>query len=353
MIWPVGETLKLIEPQLPGALISQAAFSPIQAIAAQLPDAMSSYLLECRLGANPSQVDLLACVSSVAGGPEILAGRNATTGLSPVLLEQPLWRRVRDFVSEWAEPGSSLYQQMPHIWLEFDIDPLPLPIPLPNLLLCLDAKYRRDPEYLTHDNLLNRQILQQVAQTMLAGLPDSALTLIMQKHLFTCFDRLPQGGHLVHLSAMLARQPAILKVNLSLPKRQLLAYLNNLGWTGASVELEMILATFYRASERVKFQLTLGTTIAPKVEFEFHFSTVRQDARRLQVLLGQLLAGGQCTSAQQIALAGWSGVMPALFTGQTWSTRFVRWVDVKLIAQPGLPLSAKGYLGFAPILAFF
>src|SRR5229473_4460425 len=120
MLWPLCETLKIIEPLVPSQMVSTQAYSQSQYLAALLPQATSSCYWECRLTADTSQVDFLTCVAASDNGREALSGKQGDGGLSPVLTGAPVWDNAREFFTQWADPASSLYDGVPLIWLEFD-----------------------------------------------------------------------------------------------------------------------------------------------------------------------------------------------------------------------------------------
>src|SRR5262249_11154486 len=106
-----------------------------------LPDAISSYYLECRLAADCPQVDLLACVKAANRGREVLHEYATTMKLPSESFTGSRWRRVQDFCMQWAKPRSNLHRQVSHIWLEFDGEESPTKVPPPNVLFCLDPEY--------------------------------------------------------------------------------------------------------------------------------------------------------------------------------------------------------------------
>ncbi len=354
MIWPLVETLAIIEPHLPLHLISVEAFSRVKELAGRLPESMSSYYLECRLAAHTPQVDFLSCVTaSDAGRESLLQGHGMKADLLEVFSGHPVWSRIRDFCSHWAVPSSSLYEQVPHLWLEFDLDaPLPL-VPLPCLLFCLDPAYfkRRAPGQL--GNCLSAQQYQQVMNTVLPILLERPVSSSTRKQLFACFDFLPAGGQLIHASVMLSRQPPTFKLNIAVPKNRLLDYLQQIGWTGSLSELDAILSTFCPSASSLKFQLTIGNVMAPKIDFEFHFDSASREDHRLQVLLDQAVINGLCTPEKREALLTWPGSFRKMFCHHSWPTRLYKWVDIKIVYHFGRSLEAKGYLGFMPGSSIF
>ena len=351
MIWSLGETLKFIEAYLPGQLVSPQAFSHVQTIANLLPEAMSAHYFECRLAAKTHQLDFATCVMASKGGREILAGHNATADLPPILLQHPLWRRVREFFRCWADPTSPLYEQVPLIWLGFDQVDGRLPkVPLPCLSFSLNPEHLGRHPSSQPSHHAHTQPYLQFAETTFAGLLGHPLSPQTRQNLQACFDLLPAGGQISYLSAMLSRQPAALKVNGFVPKDQLLAYLTQIGWTGSLAELEQIMATFCTFTDKIKFDLTVGPTISARFSLEFFSKGLSQSDSQRQFFLNQLVDEGLCTPEKRQALLAWFGFSSEVFSHQSWPTRLSRSWYAKIVYQPHQPLEAKGYLGFVPSL---
>lgn len=353
MIWPLTETLAIVEPRLPGPLISEPAFTLIKDFADVLPNAISSYYLECRLAADRPQVDLLACVKAANRGREILREYATTVDLPPRSLTGSCWSRVRDFCTRWAEPRSSLHKQVSHIWLEFDGEASPTKVPSPNLLLCLDPEYFEKYARRQRPNSFTAQQYWRVTSSAFTMLLPRRVSPLTQKNLFSCFALLPPEGYVIHTSVMFARQPSTLKLNIAVPKEHLLGYLRRLDWQGSLAAVETLLSTYCACTDRVKFQLTIGNSLSPSFELEFHFDDREQDRLNPRFVLDQLVENELCTLEKRDAFLTWAGSFRETFSHRSWPTRFYKWVDVKIIYHPEHPLQAKGYLGFMPSLSIF
>jgi hypothetical protein len=346
MLWPVSETIELIAPYLPGSLISAQAFSHIKTIATVLPNAMSGYFLECRLGVDNTRVDFLSCAMACKGGRTVLAGEHPPAALPAFLLQHPLWRRVQDFVLQWADTTSLLYQQVPLIWLEFDVDGPPPEVPLPSLLFCLDPAFLLRDATSETAAYLTAETYRHITETTVAHLIGQPLPPRTHQTLLACYERLPAGGHLVHISVMLARRPMVVKVNVSLPKDRFLAYLDRIEWRGSYSEMQALLTAFYPSTDIIKVDLTIADTVLPHIGLEF-FSDPQDDPKR-QELLHRCVNVGLCTPAKRDALFTWPGHSCERYAKHLWPTLLKRWLCVKLVYQSNAPLEAKGYLGFMP-----
>lgn len=349
MIWSLSETLKFVEPYLPHQLVSPKAFSHVQRMANLLPNTMSAYYLECRLGMKKTQVDFSTCAIAATGSREILAGHKGTTSLPDILLRSSLWSRACEFFRYWADPTSPLYKQSPLIWLEFDkVDEALLKIPLPSLGICLDPDYLKKPSRSQHSNHPSPRKYQPSIDTALELLLGHPVPPQTRQKLLACFDLLPGGGQISYVCVMLPRQPAAIKVNGFVPKERLLEYLTQIGWPGSVVEIEKILTRFCATMDKIRFDLTVGDTILSRVGLEFFFDASPQSNLQRQRLLNQFVESRLCTPDKQDALLTWSGFSSEKFSRQSFPTRLGRSWYAKIVYQPHHPLEAKGYLGFAP-----
>ena len=349
MIWPVLETLAVIEPHLPHSLISRRAFSYIKSLTQQLPDATSSYYLECPLIRNSSQVDLLACVKAANQGRERLL--QWLRGKS--LTEFSSMKRVLDFCSDWTKKKSPLHQQVPHIWLEFDQSTSLNNVPCPNILFCLDPLYFMRRSKPSQANYLSASRYQRIVTSALTTLLGQPISPVIRQQLFSCFKKLPPGGQLLHVSVMLARNPTLIKLNLEVPKEQFHSYLQRIGWTGSLAAVEFLLLTYCSFSDRIKFQLAITESFLPRVELEFHFNDEVETAPKMQILLERMEVARLCSRQHRNVLARWPGTFHHTFSHHSWPTRLYRWLDVKLVYHFHRPLSAKAYLGFMPSPSIF
>lgn len=328
MSLPLKESLALVEPHLPRPLVPEATWPAIRRVAGGLPDVSSTFYLERHLGAGGERVDFLACVAAEAGAPERLSAWCSERG----------WERLHRFAEEWARPGTLLHRQVPFIWLELDA-PSEQPLAAPNLLLCTDPtpleRHRgHRPEWDGRPEV-HQQVIERAAEVLL-GAPIPLDTLR------TCYACLPPGGNILHLSIMSARNPVALKLNVSLPRRELSRYLAEIGWPGDSAALAADLERFAPGQDPVRLDLTAGASISPRVGLELF----RAGDRRLRdALFDQCLTSGLCTPEQREALRLWPGSSRERRPDGTWPARVNRWTDAKVVYQGNALAAAKAYLG--------
>lgn len=354
VLWPFEETLTRMSAYLPPALIPATARARIATLGSLLPDAFSSYYLECRLAREASQVDLLACVVAADGGREAFTRAMCTGGLERLASDpSSVWSRVRNVFVTWEQPSSILSEQIPHIWLEFDLDMSACGnVAAPNLLFCLEPGYFRRAS-LASSTPFALDRYQQIIDAIEAQLLSSPLPQSTRGHLLSCLTCLPTGGRILHVSVMVARQPVLFKLNITVPRHCLLAYLQQIGWTGAYDELTQTLEKICSAAECIKFQVVVGEMLGPQLDVEFHYDAALRGEPSPQEVLDAMVTAGVCTPEKRDPLLQWPGTFRTTFAAHSWPTRFYKWMDCKLVARPQQLLEAKGYLGFMPSTSIF
>jgi hypothetical protein len=191
-------------------------------------------------------------------------------------------------------------------------------------------------------------------------LQDEALSLQTEQNLAACFDLLPTHCTIPHLSTMLARQPAVLKVNVhvaaDVPNGQLLAYLEQIRWSGSLAKAEALLQFFRPAPTPVIVDMVVGDTVAPMIGFAFSQSLaamqLEEDAELL-ALLDRCVESNLCSAQKRAALLRWPGRVSKKYQRYGWPARLMRWLDVKIVCATDGSVEAKGYLGFAPRFSLF
>lgn len=354
MIWSSIETLCFVEPYLPCELVSATAFSNVKALAKDLPNAMSAYYLECRLGANASQIDFLTCTTAPHGGREIFAEHVMTANLPNAFLDKALWQGFRNFFMHWADPTSPLYRHVPLIWLEFDsVDKGLIEAPFPGLILCLNPDISKGYKRVQSSTIYNRLKSKQVVEFALKCLLGYPVPNQIKQQVFVCFDCLPPGGQIIHVGTMLARQPTWLNIYGLISKEHLVEYLHQVGWNSSTTEIEKILTIFCAHTNIIRPDLSINDRIWSRIAIEFSSDGTPQGDSKLQFLLDQCVENGLCTPEKRDALLSWSGISRKTFSHQSWPVNLSRWFEIKIIYQPNYPIELKAYLGFRVNFSLF
>lgn len=366
MIWSMHETIALAGAWVPGNLIDPAVLARIEACSRRLPDAFSSYYLECRLGDGDPRVDLLASIlatASVARTPDPAgAAGQPGDGLAAALDQldgnAPGWGQVGRFVHTWRDPASLLHRRIPLIWLEFDDMHRAARDAVPGACfhLCLDSDYLRQ----TGHRALPAEGPEQPEAVLRAALDvllEPALPAAAARALYTCLAALAPGERMIHVSAMLARTPASIKLYGRAPAPALADYLQRIGWPGRAGDLEGLLRRFCTRStidDDVYFDLAIDEQLTPYIGIVFSQlqldAAARRDPQR-RALLALLVDAGLCTPEKRDALLAWPGSARVRYAGASAPARLRRWLDLKVGQRPGRALEAKAYLGFMPVFS--
>jgi hypothetical protein len=326
--------------------VTQEALSRLDVLVNDLPNVMSSCYLECRLAPHSDQVDLMGCVSALDGGRDILTAHLIQWSQWQ---SDPVWKLVTNFCVRWSDPSSSFYALVPHVWLAFDLSESKSSGSgsAPCLLLrVVPARSQGIPPSQRLRTALNAQQFWQLIDGLFHLLLKESITNTRRAALQACYDFLPATGQLIHVSLMLTRSPQICKLNILLPKAELLQYLTRIRMADSIPEISSFVCRFAAANEWLKLQLVVNESVARTLELEFHFDESTNSQQRYVALLGELCESGLCSQEKREALRWWPGCFGLVASGQRWPTHWTTWTDIKIVYRAEVATSAKGYLGF-------
>jgi hypothetical protein len=301
-------------------------------------DAFAAFYLECRLSPPGAELDFLAGASH-ARARQLEAPPAEAFGNDPVSV----------YISKWLEDRSEL--RAGFVWLERDDLPGAGHRPTGNVHVCVDGAYRRRT---SRDD--GREETEFDASRALQIVLDMQQHSLLAEHqvetLRAHLERLPAGGRLIHVSAMLARTPAELKLYLALPTASLPDYLARMGFEEPCKAL-LPWATVDLNGPIVYCDLTFRGKVGRRAGLVFsqqQLPDLPGDPSR-QELRTRMVREGLCTLAQDAALEAWlaSPIDPPSELDSRYRVR--RWLDLKLTA--GDRLSSKAYLGFAALRSLF
>lgn len=232
--------------------------------------------------------------------------------------------------------------------MEFDLDGEQFSVPLPCIFLQFNNEIVIDAQSLieTTFRLFNYQV-----------------SPLIQSNLRRCADFLPAGAKISHLGAMLSRQANAVRMNVEgIPPIQLSDYLVQVGWSDPTNTFSTLISTLSEFVDCILLSFDVGDTILPRIGLECFFYKQPKHELKWQLFLDYLVERELCTSAKKDALLSWYGfsnkssvpelwpsnisVGDRLFGSRAKSIFWRRLNHIKLIYQSGIPLEAKGYLGF-------
>jgi hypothetical protein len=360
MIWSMQETMSLVKSWLPSLLANTAVLTRIEECARCLPTLFSSYYLEYRLRGGDPRVDFLASIiAPTQARGEDLERAHVAVELAGLASFSPAWARVSEFARAWADPNSRLHARIPLIWLEFDDMHLTAHgTPEPCFHACIDC------DYLHHDSGNSRPVERGEGQRdVLTALFDLLLSQPLSpaasRALRACCERLGPHGRMIHVSVMLGRTPAAIKLYGCVPRLDLNEYLRRIEWPGCSRTLDALLDQFCVPStidDMIYFDLAIDEYVTPYLGIVFsqmQLGSGRNCDPQRKVLLDLLVDAGLCAPHERDAALAWPGSTRVVRATSSTPARLQRWLDIKLGYRPGCQLEAKAYLGISPVFSLF
>lgn len=336
MLLTLDDCLEVVASQLPHELVSPAALARIRSLARRLPP-LTMAGFECPLQTEQPGADFAVAVRPGMGDRELLVRWLAEAPAAGRAPDTRAWDRLRDFCTRWADPTSEIYDAVGTVWLEYDAAGSDTDSPVPNVLVGLMQR-----PGMTRDDSLR---VAELALELLLGGP---LPVGIAHNLALCHSALPPEGALFQVGVMLGRnQPGVRACVATLPTTDIGAYLARIGWPGPVDELAGLLGPLTTCPVQMALGLDVGPVILPRIGVEYYPEWERRPwlDPRWTALLDHLVAAGLCTPQKHDTLLAWPGRTYARFL---WTSTFLRGLNhVKLVYQPGSPLSAKAYFGFA------
>ena len=337
-------TLDRSASYLSPALVSPPAYQLVQALARELPAAITSRMyFECRL--DPcAQVDVV--IALYRPEAELLARDYAGTTLRAAVRAHPVWSRLRAFCADWLSGQPSL-QPIDHFWLEFDVEAGRAgDVPVP----CVGLSFGelRPPGFSVESWL-------RWASAGLIALTGQPVTAATMANLTRALAALPPAAYLPYVGIMFSRADAGVRLCLSnIASADLPDYLRAIAWPGDTDRLRRDLSEVAAARAGAArpdvgmVHVDVGPIgIGPRLGLEYYFERFVQFSNRLDEhrFLDWLVRRGCCEQAKRDGLDTWPGSSLETLPHELWVSRLVRRVNhVKLVWQQGQPLSAKAYL---------
>lgn len=329
--------------------ITSDAYLDISEIAGFLPNfpVVSEAGFECHLGSSKPRTDFLAAFTTSNKGRESLINSDK------LLYTNPVWNKVHNFCNYWANPKSSLYNNVDNIWLEFDIDKHTSEIPEPSLFFGPNVR---------ENALYQNDWIADEALPLLLGKP---IPKEVKKQLLKCFYFLPPDGEVFQIGVMLPRKSESQIIRLcveDIANEQILDYLINIGWSDSSNQLSSLLSNLSTFVDVIRLNFAIEDTIFPKIGLECYLHDQPRNSPKWQRFKDYLVRNNLCTLEKANALLNWSGYSEEKDNPELWQDNFTRASTlvtpnfkstivrllhhIKIVYQPNQPLQAKAYLWF-------
>ncbi|MEH1908962.1 hypothetical protein [Nostoc sp.] len=338
--------LNIIIPDLGTEIATPEAKSKLQKLADFLPPILRGGF-ECRLSTGMTQVDLQQCIFIKNKEPKFLI--EYINDLALLDTESDCWKNIQNFCQVLSDDNSVLYKGINDIWLEFDIDDFQ----------CLT------PSIFFNFNCHINDVFElvKIAESALELLLNKPIIEPLKANLSGCFTNCTLPTRVSHIGVMLSRQQKALRVNIdNLPPDHISTYLQNIGFTGVTEEIEVLSKELLYFVENVRICLDVGNVIYPHVGLECFFSEKTKLVSSESNFLNYLVEQGLCSSVKRDALLAWSGYTTPKSSLHPWSSNliaesllkpanqfsiFERKVShIKIVNKPSYQLEAKAYLWF-------
>lgn len=327
--------------RLPATLIPAAALPRLAHAAALMPDGVSGWGFECRLGEGDDRVDFGALIAAGAGPGALLASAAAPV---PTVLRAPAAEPVVDFCRAWSDRGSLLHRSVPFIFLELDCDG-PVESRAPSVFVRLPTPWEAPP-----DAPLSEHLVLQVARTSLSILRRGRAATAVEAALDHAFATLPAGGRILHVGLLLGRRDET-RVYASIPRASAAAYLRGVG-LGACADGVMEIVNRYDAAKpiaEIQFDLLPGAVPRVGVEIPCQHRVAAERIRRFGAVLDGLVRDDLSAAAKRDALLAWPGLELLEPRRPGWRGMLIREIShLKVVYQPGAPWRAKAYVSVTP-----
>jgi len=330
----VAEYLDTVAPHIPAGLISPQYLGAIREVASCLPGAMAfrTFGFECALSDPAPDADFLISLGRSDGGPDILAGT------------LPGWQRIRTFGKQWADPASPLHDQVDDVWLEFDMRENRSKPPVPSLFFSPVARATPSDEGGRDIRAGHLRLIQTVWRSVVSDTVSDDST----GRWGLCIESLSSRGSLFQVGLMLPRPTRDIRLCMHFPSSgQLLDYLTAIGWPGPREALRPLVEELFQRVDDVALDIDVGASVSPKIGLECAFKRHRgiQRGPKWDHFLDFLVERGMCLPAKRDGLLAYPGYA---HTDDETQSVFVRHLfHIKVVCQPGQPLTAKAYLSVA------
>ena len=330
---PPTEYFTMADPYVSRLLVSPQNLSDILAIAGRFPGGLTDFLgFECHLNGEGSRADWALAISGKGKARYELVDFLNNGHLPKSYMKTSEWKHIRAFAQTWADPCSSLNDNVLGAWLEFDMPESSPLIPVPSVFFNptnINGKTAVDPsqyEWFTKEAL-----------PLLSGHP---LPKGIERRVYQCIQKMPTDASLFIVGVMLSR--AISDVRMSVQfhnPNQIIPYLQAIGWsddTGVFASIIEELET--KKVNRLVLDYDVGKNIGHKIAIECSFYPNHyQRETHWKDFLDYLVEKNLVTPEKRDALLE--------FPGDEQNNTLVRYIThVKIVYEPNRPLKVKAYL---------
>jgi len=342
----LGKLISIVaSPYISEDLISKERVGKIEELANHFPSELSSWFgFEIKLNDSVPSADFLFSVRKEYSEREVLSNREYSY---PTLKDMPVWKQLNNFVSQWNNPQSILYDCANNIWFEFDMDEVNVNAPIPSF-------------FFGTQNIKRKDDLIELSREGFSSILDNGLNHKIWTSLLSTIALLPKEADLFQIGVMLSRKTDAIRICINnLNINQIGAFLNIMKWYGDVDELKNLLKYIGSFVDEFSLDIDLSETLLPKIGLECYINKGDR-AEKCNQLFDMLLTSGLCLAKKKDAIYNLSGLSHR-FSEPDWPSHlindmkkqknqqlsaFMRYQNhIKISIEPDVGLSAKSYMG--------
>lgn len=355
-----ADLLQPFLPYIPSGLISAECLRGILSATQGLPPLLGAgtCMFECSLDERPVADFSVAAMAS--RGDHFALGNLGSEQIRPTNFGNPAWMQILNFVGLWSDGTSSLNHRVDEVWLEFDVCLTEHASDnTPSVFFRLEFQ---SPPAGEPRRPACREFLASALEA-LEILRGRTTTSKILSSLATCMSKLPAGGRILFLGAMLSRVGEPIRVVVSgLELDGIVSYLHELGFSEPIGQVLQI-TELSRLTSRLWLAIDLDETgVTHRIGFDcYQDGSSRLDGGQSWAdLLKFLVDNDICTDRKRKLLLNTAGLSYREFDGTVWPDRVRRTAQllgpagfdkmelaihhIKVVSWPGRPLEAKAYL---------
>jgi hypothetical protein len=320
-------------------LVERERFEQIRSLTAQFPVRSQTVCYECRLADHDARTDVAVCVFPGADA-EILG---ALAKLRREHENSAEWLRCIDFIERWLAFDDPRLRRAPFLCIAFDLEATCV-LPVPCLSVCIDPDFfarrlgigpttRVAPEEV---ELLTAHCHRLLHETELPA----AVRARLRRYLDADYVEAK------HVSLMLSRSPAAVKVDVRLPVDALTDYLTErLDWRDAARGIHACVRTLLPEQRHVQLNLPLHQERVHPLEVEFLAGPIEVEREARCEFLSRLVTAGLCTESKAAVLER-ATLAPLSYSSDGTPVARAWYAKVRFAGET--PVDAKAYIGVMP-----
>lgn len=329
-----AEFLEVLGPDALEPLVPAATLAAITPFARSVPVEVQTFCFECRLAPEDPRVDWAVLLFPEVDVEPLFEGIPAEATAS--------WRPVVDFLRTWKAGRAGWSLQIPFVCMAFDRDEPHACLPVPCLSFCVDPAFFARRLGLGDCGAPDPAQVSDFASSIFSDFTGQRLPEPALARLRRCLAQ--EGAHARHLSLMLGRRFAPLKLDIELDLDHLPEVLRAISWPTPVDELVSTVRDYVPWARRIQLNVTLFPETGATLEVEIFSSRTHGEPEKRLGLLERLVMEGKA-EAQKAAVLRRCLEVPALRTPTgVLGTSFY----LKLRFLGGELSDAKAYLGLMP-----